>query len=193
MTAKALPQIWLVRHGETAWSLNGQHTGRTDIPLTPRGEQDAAALKPRLAGRSFAKVLSSPLIRARRTCELAGFGDVAVNDVNLLEWDYGQYEGRRTAEIRAERPDWKLFEHGNPGGETLAQVAARADHIVEQLRALNADALLFAHRDILRVIVARWLRLPPVDARYFYMDPASISVLGYDHDRSEPIIRKLNT
>jgi probable phosphoglycerate mutase len=193
MTAKTLPQIWLVRHGETAWSLAGQHTGRTDIPLTARGEQDAAALQPRLAGHSFAKVLSSPLIRARRTCELAGFGDVAVNDPNLLEWDYGEYEGRRTAEIRSERPDWKPFEDGSPGGETLAQVAARADRVVEQLRALNADALLFAHRDILRVIVARWLGLPAVNGQHFYMDPASISVLGYDHNASEPIIRKLNT
>jgi probable phosphoglycerate mutase len=193
MTAKTLPQIWLVRHGETAWSLAGQHTGRTDIPLTARGEQDAAALQPRLAGHSFAKVLSSPLIRARRTCELAGFGGVAVNDPNLLEWDYGEYEGRRTAEIRSERPDWKPFEDGSPGGETLAQVAARADRVVEQLRALNADALLFAHRDILRVIVARWLGLPAVNGQHFYMDPASISVLGYDHNASEPIIRKLNT
>jgi probable phosphoglycerate mutase len=193
MTAKTLPQIWLVRHGETAWSLAGQHTGRTDIPLTARGEQDAAALQPRLAGHSFVKVLSSPLIRARRTCELAGFGDVAVNDPNLLEWDYGEYEGRRTAEIRSERPDWKPFEDGSPGGETLAQVAARADRVVEQLRALNADALLFAHRDILRVIVARWLGLLAVNGQHFYMDPASISVLGYDHNASEPIIRKLNT
>ncbi|MEJ0039131.1 MAG: histidine phosphatase family protein [Gammaproteobacteria bacterium] len=189
----ALPQIWLVRHGETAWSLTGQHTGRTDIPLTARGEQDAAALKPRLAGRSFAKVLSSPSVRAHRTCDLAGFADVAVVEPNLLEWDYGQYEGRRTAEILAQRPGWRPFEDGSPGGETLAQVAARADSVVAQLRALNADALLFAHRDILRVIVARWVGLPAVEARRFYMDPASISVLGYDHNASESIIRKLNT
>ena len=193
MTTKPLPQIWLVRHGETEWSLSGQHTGRTDIPLTAHGEQVAAALKPRLAGRVFAKVLSSPSIRARRTCELAGFAGVAVNDPNLFEWDYGQDEGRRTAEIVAARPGWKLFEDGTPGGETLAQVAARADSVVAQLRALNADALLFAHRDILRVIVARWVGLPAVEAQRFYMDPASISVLGYDHDASEPIIRKLNT
>jgi len=193
MTRPTLPQIWLVRHGETAWSLSGQHTGRTDIPLTARGEQDAAALKPRLAGHSFAKVFTSPLIRARRTCELAGFGEVAVNDPDLFEWDYGQYEGRRTAEIRAERPDWKPFEDGSPGGETLAQVAARADSVVARLRGLNADALLFAHRDILRVIVARWVGLPAVEAQRFYMDPTSISVLGYDHTASEPIIRKLNT
>ncbi len=193
MMSTALPQIWLVRHGETAWSLTGQHTGRTDIPLTARGEQDAAALKPRLAGHSFAKVFSSPLIRARRTCELAGFAGVAVNDPDLLEWDYGQYEGRRTAEIVVEHPGWKLFEHGSPGGETLAQVSARADSVVARLRALNADALLFAHRDILRVIVARWAGLPAIEAQRFYMDPTSISVLGYDHNASEPIIRKLNT
>ena len=193
MTRTALPEIWLARHGETEWSLSGQHTGRTDIPLTARGEHDAAALKPRLAGRSFAKVFSSPSIRARRTCELAGFGDVAVIDPDLFEWAYGQYEGRRTAEIRLERPGWKLFEDGNPGGETLAQVAARADSVVARLRALNADALLFAHRDILRIVVARWVGLPALEAQRFYMDPASISVIGYDHTASEPIIRKLNT
>lgn len=193
MTRAALPQVWLVRHGETEWSLSGQHTGRTDIPLTARGEHDAAALKPRLAGRSFAKVFSSPSIRARRTCELAGFGDVAAIDPDLFEWAYGQYEGRRTAEIRAERPNWKLFEDGNPGGETLTQVAARADSVVARLRALNADALLFAHRDILRVIATRWVGLPAIEAQRFYIDPASISVLGYDHTASEPIIRKLNS
>ncbi len=193
MTASSLPQIWLVRHGETAWSLSGQHTGRTDIPLTAHGEQSAAALKPRLAGRAFAKILSSPSIRARRTCELAGFADVAVIEPNLYEWDYGKDEGRRTAEILTERPGWKLFEDGSPGGETLTQVTARADSVVEQLRALKADALLFAHRDILRVIVARWVGLPAVEAQRFYMDPASISVLGYDHAATEPILRKLNT
>jgi probable phosphoglycerate mutase len=191
--ATTLPEFWLVRHGETAWSRSGQHTGRTDIPLTEHGEQEAAALAPRLAGRTFAKVLTSPLLRARRTCELAGFGNVAVNDPNLLEWDYGQDEGRRTAEIVAERPGWKLFEHGSAGGETLAQIAARADRVVAQLRALDADALLFAHRDILRVIAARWAGLPALEAQRFYMDPASISVLGYDHNLSESIIRKLNT
>jgi broad specificity phosphatase PhoE len=192
MTANALPQIWLVRHAETEWSLTGRHTGRTDIPLTSRGEQLAAALKPRLVGRHFAKVLTSPLIRARRTCELAGFGDVAANDANLLEWDYGEYEGRRTAEIRVERPGWNPFRDGCPGGETLAQFEARANSLVDELRSLNADALLFAHRDILRMITARWIGLPAVEAQRFYLDPASISVLGYDHDASEPIIRKLN-
>src|SRR3569833_515254 len=193
MTKAALPQIWLVRHSKTAWSLTGQHTGRTDIPLTAHGEEVAAALKTRLAGRTFAKVFSSPSVRARRTCELAGFGAVAVNDPDLLEWDYGQYEGRKTADILVERPGWKLFEHGSPGGETLAQVAARADSVVARLRALNADALMIAHRDILRVIVARWVGLPAVEAQRFYMDTTSISVLGYDHTASEPLIRKLNS
>jgi probable phosphoglycerate mutase len=193
MTTPALPQIWLVRHGETAWSLSGQHTGRTDIPLTEHGEQVAAALRSRLASRTFVKVFTSPSLRARRTCELAGFGNVAVSDPDLFEWDYGQDEGRRTAEIIVERPGWKLFEHGSPGGETLAQVGARADSVVAKLRALNGDALLFAHRDILRVVVARWVGLAALEAQHFYMDPASISILGYDHDASEPIVRKLNT
>jgi probable phosphoglycerate mutase len=193
MTRAALPQIWLVRHGETAWSLSGQHTGRTDIPLTARGERDAAALKPRLAGHSFARVFSSPSIRARRTCELAGYGDVAVIDPDLYEWDYGQYEGRRTAEIRAERPTWQLFRDGSPGGETLAQLAARADNVVARLRALSADALLFAHRDILRVVAMRWVGLPALEAQRFYLDPTSISMLGYDHSETEPLIRKLNS
>jgi len=191
--ARALPQFWLVRHGETAWSRSGQHTGRTDIPLTEHGEREAAALAPRLAGRTFSQVLTSPLLRARRTCELAGYGDVAVNEPDLLEWDYGQDEGRRTAEIVADRPGWKLFEHGSPGGETLAQIAMRADRIVARLRTLEGDALLFAHRDILRLIAARWAGLAAVEAQRFYLDPASISVLGYDHEPSEPIIRKLNT
>ena len=191
--ARALPQFWLVRHGETAWSRSGQHTGRTDIPLTEHGEREAAALAPRLAGRTFSQVLTSPLLRARRTCELAGYGDVAVNEPDLLEWDYGQDEGRRTAEIVADRPGWKLFEHGSPGGETLAQIATRADRIVARLRTLEGDALLFAHRDILRLIAARWAGLAAVEAQRFYLDPASISVLGYDHEPSEPIIRKLNT
>ncbi len=193
MSRAALPQIWLVRHGETAWSLSGQHTGRTDIPLTARGERDAAALKPRLAGHSFASVFSSPSIRARRTCELAGYGDVAVIDPDLYEWDYGQYEGRRTAEIRAERPTWQLFRDASPGGETLAQLAARADNVVARLRALSADALLFAHRDILRVVAMRWVGLPAPEAQRFYLDPTSISVLGYDHSETEPLIRKLNS
>jgi broad specificity phosphatase PhoE len=191
--AMALPQIILVRHGETAWSLSGQHTGRTDIPLTEKGERDARALRDRLAGRPFARVLTSPLIRARHTCELAGFGGVAEPEPDLMEWDYGEYEGKRTAEIRAARPGWNAFEHGCPGGETLADVAVRANRLVGRLRSMDADALLFAHRDILRVLAACWAELPVLEARRLYIEPASLSVLGYDHGRDEPILRSLNT
>jgi probable phosphoglycerate mutase len=189
----ALPQIWLVRHGETAWSLSGQHTGRTDIPLTERGERDARALQPRLAQHSFAKILSSPSIRARRTGELAGFAASMVIDKDLLEWDYGVYEGRTTAEIRAERPGWNAYEHGCPGGENLADVAARAERLISGIRAENRDVLIFAHRDILRVVAARWISLAPLTARRLYLEPASISILSYDHTIEEPIIRTLNT
>lgn len=188
----SLPQVWIVRHGETAWSKSGQHTGLTDIPLLAAGEEAARALAPRLAGRSFAKVLTSPLSRARQTCNLAGFADVAETSDDLLEWDYGTYEGRRTSEIVAERPGWKLFEHGCPGGETLEHVAMRADRLIGLLRKLDGDALLFAHRDILRIITARWAELPAIEARRLYLNTASIGILGYDHDLSEPLIRSLN-
>jgi probable phosphoglycerate mutase len=191
--SKSLPQVWIVRHGETAWSQSGQHTGRTNIPLLASGEQAAQALQPRLASRPFVKVLSSPLIRARQTCDLAGFASVAQNCDYLVEWDYGDYEGRRTSEIVAERPGWKLFEDGCPGGETLAAVAARADRVIALLRGLSGDTLLFAHRDILRVIAARWVDFPASEARALYLNTASLGVLGYDHNLSEPIIRALNT
>jgi broad specificity phosphatase PhoE len=193
----ALPQIVLVRHGETAWSLSGQHTGRTDIPLTEKGERDARALRQKLgdrpADRQFAKVLTSPLIRARHTCELAGFGAVAELEPDLMEWDYGEYEGKRTAEIRATRPGWNPFEHGCPGGESLADIAVRANRLVARLRSMDADTLMFAHRDILRVVAACWAELPVIEARRLYMDPSSLSVLGYHHGRDEPILRSLNT
>ena len=188
-----LPQVYLIRHGETAWSLSGQHTGRTDIPLTPRGESDARALAERLAGRTFAQVLTSPSLRARQTCELAGYITVAAATPDLYEWDYGQYEGRRTADILKERPDWKPFEHGSPGGESLAAVATRAEQVIARARSIPGDTLIFAHRDILRVVAALWARLPAIEARRLYMNPASISVLGYDHGLDEPIIRALNT
>ena len=190
---KPLQQVWIVRHGETAWSLSGQHTGRTNIPLLASGEQAARALQPRLSSRPFAKVLSSPLARARQTCDLAGFAEVSENCDDLVEWDYGGYEGRRTADILVERPGWKLFEDGCPGGETLAEVAARADRVIASLRQVNGDALLFAHRDILRVIAARWVELPAIEARRLYLNTASLGVLGYDHNPGEPIIRALNT
>lgn len=187
----ALPKVYLVRHGETAWTLSGQHTGRTDIPLTECGEREARELNA-LKDLSFASVITSPLIRARRTCELAGFGESAESDPVLMEWDYGAYEGRRTLDIQAERPGWRLFEDGCPGGETLAQVGERADRVMTQVRASGANVLIFAHRDILRVLTALWVALPALEARRFHLGTASVSILGYDHDLDEPVIRQLN-
>jgi len=186
------PKVYLARHGETAWSLSRQATGRTDIPLTDRGERDARELGTQLQGLNFARVLSSPLQRARRTAELAGFGERAQPDPDLMEWDYGAYEGRRTAEIQAERPGWSLFENGCPGGETLQAVSERADRVIETIRALGGNVLVFAHRDILRILTARWLRLRAVEARKFYLTTASLSILGYHHDLDEPVIRLWN-
>ena len=190
--SKALLVIHLARHGETAWSRSGQHTGRTDLPLTERGERNACALGERLRGLDFAKVLTSPLQRAVRTCELAGFGAVAEIDPDLVEWDYGQYEGRRTAEIHAERPDWQLFRDGCPGGESPDQVGARADRVVGRVRAVKGDVLVFSSGHILRVLAARWLGLDPAGGRYFLLSTASLSALGYEHNPSEPVIRLWN-
>ncbi len=187
-----LPQIYLIRHGETAWSLSGQATGRTDIALTEQGERDAQELAPKLKGLNFASVLTCPLQRARRTAELAGFGNVADIDADLAEWDYGAYEGRRTVDIRAERPGWRLLENGCPGGEALEEVSARADNIIARIRMQQGDSLVFAHRDILRVLTARWLRLHAVETRNFYLSTASVSILGYHHDLDEPVIRLWN-
>ena len=188
----ALPQVYLVRHGETAWSISGQHTGRTDIPLTERGELAAQELSTRLKGLNFAKVFTSPLQRARQTSELAGFGASAEFDPDLMEWDYGAYEGERTVDIRAEHPGWRLFENGCPGGETLMEVATRADRVIARMRALESDVLVFAHRDILRILIARWVALPALEARRLYLATASVSILGYDHGLDEPVIRLLN-
>ena len=187
-----LPQVYLVRHGETAWSLSGQATGRTDIALNERGEREAQSLSTRLKGLSFVRVLTSPLQRARRTAELAGFGESAEADADLAEWDYGAYEGRRTADIRAERPGWRLIEDGCPDGEMLAAVALRADRVIGRIRALSGDALVFAHRDILRVLAARWLGLQALEARRLYLATATVSILGYHHDLDEPVIRLWN-
>ena len=187
-----LPKIYLVRHGETAWTMSGQHTGRTDIPLTERGERDAQALRARLRGLTFARVLTSPLQRARRTGELAGFGACAHTDPDLMEWDYGAYEGRRTSEIRAERPGWDLFKNGCPGGETLADVSTCADRVIARVRAVEGGVLVFAHMEILRILAARWIAQPALDARRLYLETASVSVLGYDHDLDEPVIRLWN-
>ena len=186
------PKVYLVRHGETAWTVSGQHTGRTDLPLTEQGERDARTLGARLRGMTFARVLASPLQRARRTAELAGFGSSLEPDADLQEWDYGAYEGRRTADIQVERPGWRLFEHGCPGGETLDAVGARADHVIARARASAGDVLLFAHRDIVRVLAARWLGLSAHAGRHFFLATASLSILGYHHDLDEPVIHLWN-
>lgn len=183
-----LPVVYLARHGETAWSLTGQHTGLTDLPLTERGERNARALGDRLTGLNFAKVFTSPLQRAARTCELAGFRAIAEVDRDLLEWNYGQYEGRRTAEIHAERPDWQLFRDGCPGGESPEQVGARADRVVNRVRAGTADVLVFSSGHFLRVLAARWLGLAPSAGRFFLLSTASLSALGYEHNLFEPVI-----
>jgi broad specificity phosphatase PhoE len=190
--AEALPLIYLARHGETAWSLSGQHTGRTDLPLTERGEANARALGARLSGSSFAKVFTSPLQRAVRTCELAGFGNKAEVDPDLVEWDYGQYEGRRTVEILAERPDWFLFRDGCPGGESPDQVGARADRVVDRIRAVHGDVMLFSSAHFLRVLAARWLGLEAAGGRFLLLGTASLSMLGYEHNLAEPVIRLWN-
>jgi len=175
-------EIWLIRHGETEWSLSGAHTGRTDLPLTPNGEKQALALRDRLAGHDFAMVLTSPLQRARRTCELAGFGSKEQIEPNLLEWNYGDYEGLTTADIRRKRPGWSLFRDGVPGGETINQVGDRADAVIKRAVEATGNVAMFGHGHILRVIAARWLDLPPVDARYFALNAAGVSVLGYEHE-----------
>ena len=187
-----LPKLYLVRHGETAWTISRRATGRSDIPLTERGEREAQELRARLTGLSFVNVLTSPLQRARRTGELAGFGEGASVDPDLAEWDYGAYEGRRTSDIRVERPGWRLYEDGCPGGETLAQVSARADRVIARIRALESDALVFAHRDILRILTARWISLPALEARRLALETGSVSILGYHHDLDEPVIHLWN-
>jgi broad specificity phosphatase PhoE len=187
-----LPRLSLARHGETAWTLSGQHTGRSDIPLTARGEKNALSLGKRLRGERFAAVFTSPLSRARRTCELAGYSGSAQIDPNLVEWDYGEYDGKTSAEIRRTRPDWNLFRDGCPGGESLEEVAARADRVVARVRAVSGDVLVFSHSHFLRVLAVRWLGLPGADARYLVLSTASLSVLGYEHSLEEPAIRLWN-
>lgn len=188
-----MSEVYLARHGETAWSLSGQHTGRTDLPLTGRGERQARALSRRLSGVAFAKVLTSPSQRAMRTAELAAFGAAAEVDPDLAEWDYGQYEGRRTAEILAERPGWLLFRDGCPDGEQPDQVGARADLVIGRIRAAGGNVLMFSSSHILRVLAARWLGLAAADGRYFLLGTGSVSILGYEHDDpAEPIVRLWN-
>jgi broad specificity phosphatase PhoE len=192
MTESLLPVIYLARHGETAWSISGQHTGRTDLPLTERGERNARRLGERLHGLGFAKVFTSPLQRAARTCALAGFGAVAEIDPDLLEWDYGRYEGRRTADILVERPGWRLFRDGCPGGETPVQVGVRADRVIGRVRAIEGNVLLFSSGHFLRVLAARWLGLEPAAGACFLLSTASLSALGYEHDLSQPVTRLWN-
>lgn len=185
----ALPVVYLVRHGETAWTISRQHTGVTDLPLTAQGEREAVRLGVRLEGLAFASVITSPLQRAARTCELAGFGSAAEVEPDLLEWNYGAYEGRTSAEIRAERPDWQLFRDGCPGGESPDQVGARADRVIRRVRAIGGNVLLFSSGHFLRVFAARWLGLEAGAGRYFLLGTASLSAVGYEHDLSEPVIR----
>jgi probable phosphoglycerate mutase len=183
-----LPDVYLARHGETAWSLSGQHTGRTDLPLTDRGEDNARKLRTRLEGITFTEVLVSPLQRARRTCELAGFAAVAAVFPDLVEWDYGDYEGRLTSEIRRERPGWYLFRDGCPGGESVAAVGARADRVIARLRSDGGHILAFGHGHFSRVLAARWMGLSPEDARHLLLSTASLSIVGYEHTPDDPAI-----
>jgi probable phosphoglycerate mutase len=185
----ALPTVYLARHGETAWSLTGQHTGRTDLPLTDRGERNARSLGYRLRGLTFRQVFTSPLRRAMRTCEEAGYGGSARADPDLMEWDYGDYEGRTSADIRVRRPNWQLFRDGCPGGETPEQVARRADQVVARVRGAQGDVLLFSSGHFLRVLTARWLGLEPAVGRFFLLETASLSALGYEHNLDRPVIR----
>ena len=192
MANNALPVIYLARHGETAWSREGRHTGRTDLPLTQLGERNAQLLRQRLDGLVLVKILTSPLQRAKRTCELAGFGTVAEVDPDLVEWNYGDYEGVRTAEIRKQRPDWELFRDGCPDGESPTDVAARADRVVARTRAIKGDVLIFSSGHFLRMFAARWLGLEPLIGKYLMLDTASLSALTYEHDLCDPAIRFWN-
>jgi len=189
---KALPSIYLVRHGETEWSLSGQHTGRIDIPLTAHGEEEAAGLRKRLENIKPALVLSSPSQRARRTCELAGWGEPMQMDTDLSEWDYGDYEGRTTPEIKKERLDWSLFRDGCPNGETADEVGLRADRVIARVRSLKADVVLFGHSHMFRVFAARWLALSAQTGACFQLAPASVSILSYEHTLAEPVIALWN-
>jgi broad specificity phosphatase PhoE len=183
-----LPVVYLARHGETKWSLTGQHTGLTDLPMTKRGEDNARALGKRLAGKKFAMVFTSPLHRATQTCELAGFGAVAEVDRNLLEWDYGQYEGLTTVQIHAGRPDWQLFRDGCPGGESPEQVGARSDRMLARVRPFEAGVLFFSSGHFLQVFAARWLALGAAAGKYVLLRTASVSALRYENNLARPVI-----
>jgi probable phosphoglycerate mutase len=184
------PDVWALRHGATEWSASGQHTGRTDLPLTADGVAQARALGAELAGVTFTLVLTSPRTRARRTCELAGLGAGAEVDDDLAEWDYGDYEGRTSEEIQAEVPGWTIWTDGCPGGESIAEVAARADRVITRVQRVRGNVALFAHGHILRILIARWCELPPIEGRRFVLDTAKVTILGWEHDYSA--LRRLN-
>lgn len=191
--SEVLPAVYLARHGNTAWTLSGQHTGLTDLPLTPDGERNAVRLGERLTGMKFVKVFTSPLQRAARTCQLSGFGAHAETDSDLVEWNYGQYEGLTSAQILRQRPDWDLFRDGCPGGESPAQIGDRADRVVQRLRSITGDVLVFTSGHFIRVLTARWLALGPgTGGRYFLLNPASLSALSFEHNLSRPVIRLWN-
>jgi probable phosphoglycerate mutase len=192
MSTASRGDVYLVRHGETAWSITGQHTGRTDLALTSHGEEQARALGPRLKALGFDHVLSSPLRRALRTCELAGFAGLATLDRDLLEWDYGEYEGRTSAEIHRERPEWELFRDGCPGGESVLQITERTDRVVSRLRALKGNVLIFSSGHVLRVLTARWIDGPAALGRRLVLDPACVCMLGYDRNGLDSVIRLWN-
>jgi len=191
--ATDLPHIYLIRHGETAWSRSGQHTGRTDLPLTPEGEAEARKLPNRLAGIHFDQVYSSPRQRARRTCELAGLGGGMTIEPDLAEWDYGDYEGLRTEEIRSTRPDWNIYRDGCPGGESPADMAARADRLIERLGRLPGTTMLFSHGHFSRVLAVRWVGWPVPAAAHLLVNTASLSLLTCEQSRSRPVIGLWNS
>jgi broad specificity phosphatase PhoE len=186
---ESLPVICLARHGETAWSLTGQHTGLTDLALTERGERNARRLRKPLEGMVFTRILTSPLQRAARTCELSGFAVGAEVDPNLVEWNYGDYEGLQTVQIHAKNPDWQLFRDGCPNGESPAQVGGRADRTVNCLREIEGNVLIFSSGHFLRVLAARWLGLEPAAGKLFMLKTASLSALGYENNLSQPVIQ----
>jgi broad specificity phosphatase PhoE len=189
----SLPDVYLVRHGETQWSVSGQHTGLTDLPLTESGEEQARRLRTRLTTTVFAKVFSSPLQRAMRTCQLAGYGSAVDADPDLIEWNYGDYEGKTRPQILAQRPGWLIFRDGCPNGESPIDIGIRADRVLSRFGEVDGNVLVFSSGHFLRVLMARWLGLEPSGGRYFKLGTATLSVIGYDHNnRAEPLIRLLN-
>jgi probable phosphoglycerate mutase len=185
--------LYLARHGDTAWTENGKHTGRTDIPLNEHGEEHARQLGERLRGFSFVRVFTSPLVRASRTCALAGFGAAAEVDPDLVEWDYGKFDGRTTADVLKEWPGWEMFRDGCPGGETADDVAARADRFIAKVQKIGGDVLTFSSGHMIRMIAGRWCGLAPTAGRIFFCRPASVGVLGFEHNqRDQPILNLWN-